>query len=223
MGSPFCQIQQRIIARRRGYTDCMVGERERRPESSHLENTVVCDRSNVRATGVAVVAGYMLAILSSTMAAAATKKEVAQCRAIQQGVERLDCFKSLKLGRKTKTEHSAPARTEKTTKSKTYKTILSPTSDDPATTSSIDRLSFAPGQPLCVDRDALAAMLVAGVLTSNPAEAATLGCQAIPDDAKLELLERYPSVFPFMRMIRVKVTSPAQPDLTSGFTIEMGH
>jgi hypothetical protein len=61
------------------------------------------------------------------------------------------------------------------------------------------------------------------LLTSNPAEAATLGCQAIPDDAKLELLERYPSVFPFMRMIRVKVTSPAQPDLTSGFTIEMGH
>jgi len=76
---------------------------------------------------------------------------------------------------------------------------------------------------LCVDRDALAAMLVAGVLTSDPAEAATIGCQTIPEDAKLELLERYPSVFPFMRMIRVSVTSPTQPDLTSGFTIEMGR
>jgi hypothetical protein len=30
-------------------------------------------------------------------------------------------------------------------------------------------------------------MLVAGVLTSNTAEAATLGCQTIPEDAKLEL------------------------------------
>jgi len=162
---------------------------------------VVCDRSHVRATGGAVVAGYMLAILSSTIAAAATKEEVARCRVIQQRVGRLDCFKSLKLGPKAKTEHAVPARTEDTTKSKTHKTILSPTSDGPATTSSIDRLSFAPSQPLCVDRDALAAMLVAGVLTSDPAEAATIGCQTIPEDAKLELLERYPSVFPFMRMI----------------------
>jgi hypothetical protein len=55
-----------------------------------------------------------------------------------------------------------------------------------------------------VDRDALAAMLVAGVLTSNPAEAATLGCQTIPEDAKLELLERYPSVFPFMRFVALR-------------------
>jgi hypothetical protein len=39
---------------------------------------------------------------------------------------------------------------------------------------------------------------------------------------KLELLERYPGVFPFMRMIKVKVTSPTKPDLTVGFTIEMG-
>jgi hypothetical protein len=66
-------------------------------------------------------------------------------------------------------------------------------------------------------------MLVAGVLTSNTAEAATLGCQTIPEDAKLELLERYPSAFPFMRMIKVRVTTPTQPDLTSGFTIEMGR
>ena len=112
---------------------------------------------------------------------------------------------------------------QKRVKTITHRTTLSPTSDEPATTSSINRLSFVHGQPLCVDRDALAAMLVAGVLTSNTAEAATLGCQTIPEDAKLELLERYPSAFPFMRMIKVRVTTPTQPDLTSGFTIEMGR
>jgi hypothetical protein len=182
---------------------------------------VVCDWFNVKATGVAIVAGYMLAILCSTIAAAATKEEVARCRAIRQRVERLDCFKSLKSGPKAKTERSAPATTKRTIKTITHRTTLSPTSDEPAATSSINRLSFVHGQPLCVDRDALAAMLVAGVLTSNTAEAATLGCQTIPEDAKLELLERYPSAFPFMRMIKVRVTTPTQPDLTSGFTIEM--
>jgi hypothetical protein len=73
-----------------------------------------------------------------------------------------------------------------------------------------------------VDRDALAAMLIAGLLTSDPTQAATLGCQTLPSDAKLELLERYPGLFPFMRMIKVKVTSPTKPDLTVGFTIEIG-
>jgi hypothetical protein len=127
----------------------------------------------------------MLAIASSAVGAAATKEEVAHCRAIENPSERLDCFKSLKR---------------------------SP--------NAIDHL---PGQPLCVDREALAAMILAGLLTSDPTKAATRGCQSIPDDAKLELLERYPGVFPFMRMIRVKVTSPTRPELTSGFTIEMGR
>ena len=76
---------------------------------------MVCDWFNVKA-GVAIVAGYMLAILCSTIAAAATKEEVARCRAIQQRVERLDCFKSLKSGPKTKTERSAPATTKRTIK-----------------------------------------------------------------------------------------------------------
>jgi hypothetical protein len=116
-----------------------------------------------------------------------------------------------------KADEAAPAKTETMTPSNIGE---APTQDDAATTSSIDRLSFVHDQPLCKDRDTLAAMIVAGLLTSDPSEAATPGCQAIPDDAKLELLERSPSVFPFMRMIRVKVTSPTQPDLTSGFTIE---
>ena len=117
---------------------------------------------------------------------------------------------------------AAPAKTETTTKSNTGEALFSPTPDDPATTSSIDRLSVA-GQPLCVDTEALAAMLVAGLLTSNPKNAATHGCQTLPEDAKLELLERYPSVFPSIRIVRVRVTSPTQPDLTFGFTIETGR
>jgi hypothetical protein len=127
------------------------------------------------------------------------------------------------LGRTTaKTDEAAPAKTETTTQSNTGEG-LSPTRNDPATTSSIDRLSFAHDQPLCEDRDALVAMIVAGLLTSDSSQALTPGCQAIPDDAKLELVERSPSAFPFMRTIKVKVTCPTQPDLTSGFTIEMGR
>ena len=217
----------------------------------------------------------MLAIASTTIGAAATIEEVAHCRAIPQLAERLNCFKSLKPGPRTKaqdaasamkqhagvskmkdagaranpkqavpakapakteqapattedaapakTEKAAPAKTETTTQSNTGEGSSSPRQDDPATTSSIDRLSFAHDQPLCEDRDALVAMIVAGLLTSDPSQALTPGCQAVPSDAKLELLERSPSLFPFMRVIRVKVTSPTQPDLTSGFTIEMGR
>ena len=142
---------------------------------------------------------------------------------LSQLAERLDCFKSLKRSSKAKTEHAPSPTAVDTTKPKTGDAISSLSSGDSATTASIDRLSFAHDQPLCKDRDALAAMILAGLLTSNPSQAATPGCQTIPDDAKLELLERAPSVFTFMRMIRVKVTSPSQPDLTSGFTIEMGR
>ena len=121
-----------------------------------------------------------------------------------------------------KTDAAAPAITETTTKSNTGEALFSPTPDDPATTSSIDRLSAA-GQPLCEDAEALAAMILAGLLTSDPTKAATSGCQTLPGDAKLELLERYPSVFPSIRIVRVRVTSPTQPDLKFGFTIEAGR
>ena len=121
-----------------------------------------------------------------------------------------------------KTDEAAPAGTETSTKSNTGEALFSPAPDDPATTSSIDRLSVA-GQPLCVDAEALAAMILAGLLTSDPTKAATHGCQSLPGDAKLEVLERYPSVFPSIRIVRVKVTSSTQPDLMFGFTIEMGR
>jgi len=120
------------------------------------------------------------------------------------------------------TEEIAPAKSEKTSKSKPDEALSSPTPDDPATTSSIDRLSVA-GQPLCVDAEGVAAMIFAGLLTSDPTKAATSGCQTLPGDAKLELLEGYPSVFPSIRIVRVRVTSPTQPDLKFGFTIETGR
>jgi hypothetical protein len=128
------------------------------------------------------------------------------------------------------TEQGAPARTEQAVLSKTEQrpelktgeAASSPMTGDPAVTSSINRLSVA-GQPLCMDPDALVAMLVAGLLTSNPNVAATNGCQVLAEDAKLTRLQSYPSVFPFMRIVRVEVTSPTQPKLTYGFTIEMGQ
>jgi hypothetical protein len=264
------------------------------------------------------IAGFVLTIVSPTIASAATLEEVAHCRAIPQLGERLNCFKALKPGPRAKTEgatpakkqdagssemkdtaragakraapakadettpaeteqaapaktdeappakteqatpakteqatpanrdevapakaeqatpanrdeaapakaeQATPAKTETSTKSNTGEALFSPTPDDPATTSSIDRLSVA-GQPLCVDAEALAAMILAGLLTSDPTKAATHGCQTLPGDAKLELLERYPSVFPSIRIVRVRVTSPTQPDLTFGFTIETGR
>ena len=53
------------------------------------------------------VAGFMLAVVSPTIASAATIEEVAHCRAIPQLAERLSCFKSLKPGPRPKTENVA--------------------------------------------------------------------------------------------------------------------
>jgi hypothetical protein len=51
----------------------------------------------------------MLAIASTTIGAAATIEEVAHCRAIPQLAERLNCFKSLKPGPRTKAQDAASA------------------------------------------------------------------------------------------------------------------
>jgi hypothetical protein len=164
---------------------------------------------------------------AKTEDAAPAKKRDAASSKVKDTGSRANAKQAVPAKTPAKTEQAAPAKTDEAASAKTETTTQShtgeaPTQDDPANTSSIYRVSFARDQPLCKDRDTLAAMIVAGLLTSDPSQAATPGCQAIPDDAKLELLERSPSVFPFIRMIRVKVTSPTQPDLT-GFTIEMGH
>ena len=95
--------------------------------------------------------------------------------------------------------------------------------DDPASTASIDHLSVSAGQPVCVDQDLLAAALIAGMLSSDPEQATTNGCQTIPKDAQVELLQRYPSSLDFLRVIKVKVTSPTQSNSSVGYTVEIGR
>jgi len=182
---------------------------------------LACPR--IRAVGVAIIAAILLAIGSPAVAPAATMEEVSRCRAMRNHIQRWDCFKSLKEGPKAKATDAPKAGAEDSAKAKTGNTPSPPAPDASATTSAIDHLSVTPGQPLCVDRDALAAILAAGAPASSPAEATTNGCQAIPEDAKVELLERYPNGLRFLRVIKVKVTSPALPDSTVGFTIETGR
>ena len=61
------------------------------------------DRIAALMRSVIGIAGFMLAIVSPTIASAATIEEVAHCRAIPQLAERLNCFKSLKPGPRAKT------------------------------------------------------------------------------------------------------------------------
>jgi hypothetical protein len=169
--------------------------------------------SQIKRVGAAIVAAVLLLIGSPAVVSAVTKEEAARCRAIPNDIERRDCFKSLREGAKAKAEEAAKASNAPSP----------PAPDAPATTSAVGHLSITPGQPVCADRDALAAILAAGVLASSPAETTTNGCQTIPEDAKVELLERYPNALRFLRVIKVKVTSSALPASTVGFTIETGR
>ena len=130
---------------------------------------------------------------------------VARCRAIQDGIQRRDCYRS--LNGKT----SAPP----------VPSVQDGARDDPATTSAIDHRGAAIGQTFCADRDALAAMLMAGVLASSPDDVTTKGCQTIPEGAHIQVLERYLSVFNLLRTVKVQVTTPALPDPKIGYTIEI--
>jgi hypothetical protein len=196
-----------------------------------------------------VVMGCVLATAGTTVGVTATVEEVAHCRAIPQRAERLNCFNSLKQSPRAKTqtpsakqdasvskakdavsaatakeaaEAKTPANAQRAAPPKTNGAGPADTNrSDPVTTSSVDRFSAARNQPLCETPDALAAMILAGLLTTNPETAATPGCQIIPDDATLSPVGRSPSFFPFMRIVKVKVASPALPQLTSGFTIEI--
>jgi hypothetical protein len=177
---------------------------------SDVENAVSFGVSRTKAVGVAIVAAILLVVGSPAIVSALTKEEASRCRAMRNYIERRDCFESLKEESKAKAEEAAKAKTGG---------APSPPAPGPA----IDHLSVAPDQPVCADRDELAAILAAGVLASSPAETTTNGCQTIPEDAKVELLERYPNGLRFLRVIKVKVTSPALPNSTVGFTIETGR
>jgi hypothetical protein len=98
---------------------------------------------------------------------------------------------------------------------------LQTASDDPASTSSIDHLNVATGQPV---KDSLAAAFVAAVVIgTRPEKIARYGCHMIPKDAQVEILQRFPSGFQFLRLVKVNVTSPSQPDSTVGYTFEISH
>jgi hypothetical protein len=99
---------------------------------------------------------------------------------------------------------------------------LQTASDDPASTSSIDRLNVATGQPVCVDQDALAAAFFAAVVIgARPEQIASYGCHMMPNDAQVEILQRFPSGFQFLRLVKVNVTSLSQPGSTVGYTFEL--
>jgi hypothetical protein len=101
---------------------------------------------------------------------------------------------------------------------------LQTASDDPASTSSIDRLNVAAGQPVCVDQDALAAAFFAAVVIgARPEQIASYGCRMIPKDAQVEILQRFPSGFQFLRLVKVNVTSSSQADATVGYTFEISR
>ena len=95
--------------------------------------------------------------------------------------------------------------------------------DDPVSTSSNGHFSGTAGQPLCVSRDALAAALGEGVLVPNQAQATTIGCQTIAENAEIELLKRFPSGFQFLQIVKVKVTSSSQTEPLVGYTIEISR
>jgi hypothetical protein len=101
--------------------------------------------------------------------------------------------------------------------------VQDPRGDSPATALTIDHPSAAVGQPLCEDRDTLAAMFVAGMLASSPENATTIGCQTIPENAQVQVLERYLTAFHFLRIVKVQVTAPSLPDPKVGYTIEIGR
>jgi hypothetical protein len=63
---------------------------------------------------------------------------------------------------------------------------------------------------------------MAGVLASSTENVTTNGCQTISEDAEVEVLERYPSSFRFLRVVKAKVTAPSVPAPTVGYTIELG-
>jgi hypothetical protein len=161
-------------------------------------------RRRVNAASVAI----LLAIVSPAIAGSRTEA-LARCKRIQDGIQRRDCFRS--LNGKTKEAPPVPL-------------VQDPRAgDSPATALTIDHPSAAVGQPLCEDRDTLAAMFVAGMLASSPENATTIGCQTIPENAQVQVLERYLTAFHFLRIVKVQVTAPSLPDPKVGYTIEIGR
>jgi hypothetical protein len=219
----------RAIAKRSEMVACFKALKEGRPAKT--EGAVPADPEGAASTKkdeTAPAKAENAAPANAEGAAPTKKDETAPAKAEDAAPANADDAAPTKKDETAPTKTAPSTSTAVTTPAKpppgdkaTPNVVPPSTSDEPLTTSSINRPRATSGRPLCVDRDALAGMLVAGLLTSDPALAATRGCQTLPSDAKLQIVQRYPAVFSFIRMIAVKVTSPTRPDLTIGFTIEV--
>jgi len=99
-----------------------------------------------------------------------------------------------------------------------------PALDDPESTASIGHSNVLPGPIVCADQDSLLAAFVAGVaLGTDSSRLVRYGCQTIPTDAQVEVLQRFPSSFPFVRLVKVNVTFAAQPNSRVGYTFEISR
>jgi hypothetical protein len=122
-----------------------------------------------------------------------------------------------------KTE-DVPTRKSEDASPAAYQGAGEPALDDPVSTSSIDQPSVLPGQLVCADQDSLVAPFVAGVaLGTDSAQLARYGCQTIPRDAQVEVLQRFPNSFPFVRLVKVNVTLAPQPNSRVGYTFEISR
>jgi hypothetical protein len=83
-----------------------------------------------------------------------------------------------------------------------------------------EQIKTYPGQPLCSDQDSLLAVVIAGIHGDLDAMNAVTGCHVIPAGSTAEVIERLPSGADFMRVVKVKVTSPNMK-ATTGLTIEI--
>jgi hypothetical protein len=85
-----------------------------------------------------------------------------------------------------------------------------------------EQIKNYPGQPLCSDQDGLFALIIAGIHGDPHAMNAVPGCLVIPAGSTAEVVERLPSGADFMRVVKVKVTSPNMKAAT-GLTIEINR
>ena len=71
-------------------------------------------------------------------------------------------------------------------------------------------------------RDGLLVLIIAGIHRDLDAMNAVPGCRVIPAGSTTEVIERLPSGTDFMRVVKVKVTSPSMK-ATTGLTIEINR
>jgi hypothetical protein len=90
----------------------------------------------------------------------------------------------------------------------------------PAQSQRAEEISVAPGQPLCIDQESLAALIVALVSGDAGKVKVNGGCESIAPASRAVVIERYPGGSTLGRVVKVRVTAPRKPPVT-GYTIEL--